>query len=66
MTIDMPNLSPNARLNTAQAARALGVDRKTIRRWEGKGYISPRFNVLTGRPYWRGGDLVNLWKKLTA
>lgn len=66
MTTEMPQLSPNARLNTSQASRALGVDRSTLRRWEERGYIRARFNRDTGRAYWRGEDIVKLWKRLTA
>lgn len=66
MTIEAPKISPDARLRTSQAAAALGVHRVTLRRWEAKGWISPRFCNATGRAYWRGKDLIKLWERLTA
>lgn len=57
-----PNISPNGSYGVVQAAKLLGIDRRTLRRYEERGYVSARLNKDMHRRY-RGRDLLLLWKR---
>lgn len=64
MTCTEPDVVLSGRYNQAQAARALGVDRHTVRKYEKLGLISFRMKSTVSRKVTTGADIVRLWKKL--
>lgn len=59
-----PDVVLSGRYNQAQAAKVLGVDRHTVRRYEKLGLISFRMKSAVGRKVTTGADIVRLWKRL--
>lgn len=57
-----PNISPNGSYGVVQAAKLLGIDRRTLRRYESRGYVAVRLNKDMQRRY-SGRDLLALWKR---
>ena len=45
MTNERPNVSPTSRYCEAEAARLLGVNRRTIARWRESGQIRPALGM---------------------
>lgn len=58
----VPNIVPEARYSGIDAARALGISWKTLRRWTLAGKIKVRFRKVNGRPCYLGRDLMSLWR----
>lgn len=57
-----PNISPSGSYGVVEAAKLLGIDRRTLRRYEERGYVAARLNKDMHRRY-RGRDLLLLWKR---
>lgn len=62
MTPTQPNISPNGSYGVVEAAKLLGIDRRTLRRYEAAGYVAVRLNKGYQRRY-LGRDLLALWKR---
>jgi predicted site-specific integrase-resolvase len=63
MTNERPNVSPASRYCESEAARLLGVNRRTIARWRESGHIRPMLGmgVKSGRIYYKGTEIVRVW-----
>lgn len=62
MTPERPNVSPASRYNESEAARILGVNRRTIARWRESGQIRPTaMGIKSGRVYYKGSELQRAW-----
>ena len=59
MRIELPDIRPAGRYNTAQAAEILGVDRHTILRWHNAGELRAQSNGK--RRYYKGIDLMKAY-----
>jgi len=59
MNIEMPQISPAGKYNTAQAAEILGVDRRTILRWHKSGKLRGIYNG--NRKYYKGEALIRAY-----
>jgi len=60
MRVELPEIRPAGRYNTAQAAEILGVDRHTIMRWHRLGEL--RASATNGkRRYFKGTDLMKAY-----
>lgn len=56
-----PDVKPSVRYNHSAASRALGVDRKTLRKYVRLGMISQGTTKL-GQPYYKGEWLSKLYR----
>lgn len=61
MTPIRPNIAPTGSYSVTQAATLLGIDRRTLRRYEASGYIVPHLNKL-GRRKYSGREVMRLWE----
>lgn len=62
MITTRPDIVPGGRYSQADAARALGVHRNTIRRWTYDGVLKMRMRrAPSTRPFYLGSDLLALW-----
>ncbi len=63
MTNERPNVSPAARYCESEAARLLGVDRRTVARWRESGQIRPvlGMGIRSGRVYYKGTEIERVW-----
>ena len=58
---DRPDPLANTFVSTARAARTVGVDEATIRKWRARGYIEPVAQLRDGRAlvsWWRLSDVL--------
>lgn len=62
MTPTPPKISPAGSYGVVQAAKLLGIDRRSLRRYEAKGYIAAHLNQDCRRRY-HGRDLLALWQR---
>lgn len=63
MNARMPDIRPDDRYTTAQAAALLGVSRQSIWRWSNSGLLTPRHCRRTGKPRYTGRDLLAFWRR---
>lgn len=61
MTPIRPHIAPNGSYSVSQASTLLGIDRRTLRRYESAGYIVAHLNQL-GRRKYSGRELIKLWQ----
>lgn len=63
MTNERPNVSPASRYCESEAARLLGVDRRTVARWRESGQIRPvpGMGIKSGRVYYKGVEIERVW-----
>lgn len=61
MTPIRPNIAPTGSYSVSQASTLLGIDRRTLRRYESAGYIVAHLNQL-GRRKYSGRELLKLWQ----
>lgn len=63
MTTERPRVSPAGRYTQAQAARLLGVDRRTVMRWRDSGHIRSLDlqGCSSGRVYYKGSEILKAW-----
>lgn len=61
MSNDRPSINPLASYGVVKASALLGIDRKTLRRYEVLGYITSRVNRMGARRY-TGTALLKLWQ----
>lgn len=62
MTATRPNISQNGSYGVVLAAKLLGIDRRTLRRYERKGCVHAHLNDMGQRRY-QGRELLNLWHR---
>jgi predicted site-specific integrase-resolvase len=62
MTNTRPAVDPECRYNQQQAAAALQVDRRTVRRWELEGYISFNTHKASRRKFTTGKQILKCWE----
>lgn len=63
MTIECPNISNEARLSLAQAARMLETDPRTIKAYAGRLGIT-RHERAVGGTFYFGKDVKKIWMRL--
>ncbi len=63
MTINCPDISDKARLSTAQAARVLEVDVRTLKKYAALLCIS-RHERAVGGLFFEGRDIKRIWIRL--
>lgn len=56
-----PNISASGSYSVMEAAKLLGIDRRTLRRYEAAGYVAAHLNAMGKRKY-HGRDLIKLWQ----
>lgn len=61
MTPIRPNIAPTGSYSVSQASTLLGIDRRTLRRYESAGYIVAHLNQF-GRRKYSGRELIKLWQ----
>lgn len=61
MTPTQPNISPSGSYGVIEASKLLGIDRRTLRRYEAAGYVAAHLNQMGKRKY-HGRDLIKLWQ----
>lgn len=61
MTPIRPNIAPTGSYSVSQASTLLGIDRRTLRRYESAGYIVAHLNQF-GRRKYSGRELLKLWQ----
>lgn len=62
MTNTRPAVDPDSRYNQQQAAAALQVDRRTVRRWELMGHISFNIHKASRRKFTTGKQILKCWE----
>ncbi len=62
MTADYPDIKRSSRYPIGEAARLLGVDRKTLRMWHNSGEIECEHD-RKGRKLFRGSALLDYWRQ---
>lgn len=60
MTPTLPNIAPKGSYSVTQSSALLGIDRKTLRRYESAGYVVAHLNQF-GRRKYTGRELLKLW-----
>ena len=63
MTIECPNISNEARLSLAQAARVLEIDMRTVKSYAGHLGIT-RHERAVGGSFYFGKDVKRIWMRL--
>lgn len=63
MTIECPNISNEARLSLAQAARVLEIDTRTVKSYAGHLGIT-RHERAVGGSFYFGKDVKRIWMRL--
>ncbi len=63
MRNERPDVSPAARYCESEAARLLGVNRRTVARWRESGQIRPIWGMgaKSGRVYYKGSEIERAW-----
>ena len=66
MVNEQPNISPTARYGIGEAAKILGIDRKTLRRHTNTGTtgIECRYRKCNGRKVYTGQEIIRFWRAL--
>lgn len=64
MSIEKPNVEPNARYSTIQTCSELGISRSTLGRYCKAGMIPVHYFAANFRPFYYGKDIVKLWLML--
>lgn len=62
MTPTRPNIARDGSYTVLEAARLLGIDRRTLRRYESAGHVASHLNGFGQRKY-KGSALLQLWQK---
>lgn len=62
MTPTRPNILATGSYGVVEAARLLGIDRRSLRRYESAGLVVSHLNGMGQRRY-RGTELLSLWRK---
>ena len=60
MTPIRPHIASTGSYSVSQASTLLGIDRRTLRRYESAGYIVAHLNQF-GRRKYSGRELIRLW-----
>lgn len=60
----VPQVAETGLYNISDAARALGIDRKTMRKYADGGYIAFRVRRVNKRRVTTGKDILKLWRGL--
>ena len=63
MTIECPNISNDARLSLAQAARVLEIDARTVKAYAAKMGITRHMRAVGGSFYF-GKDVKRIWMRI--
>ena len=61
MTPTRPHIAPTGSYTVTQASALLGIDRRTLRRYESAGLIVSHCNEF-GRRKYAGRELIKLWQ----
>lgn len=61
-----PEVAPMGRYDTKRTCAELGISRSTLERHRKAGRITYRLNKLNQRPYYRGQDIIKLWRTAYA
>lgn len=61
MTPTRPHIAPTGSYTVTQASALLGINRKTLRRYESAGLVVAHLNQL-GRRKYSGRELIKLWE----
>lgn len=61
MTPTRPHIAPAGSYTVSQASQLLGIDRRTLRRYESAGLVVAHCNQL-GRRKYVGRELIKLWE----
>lgn len=61
MTPTRPHIAPTGSYTVTQASALLGINRKTLRRYESAGLVVAHLNKLGKRKY-SGLELIKLWQ----
>ena len=61
MTPTRPHIAPTGSYTVTQASALLGINRKTLRRYESAGLVMAHLNKL-GRRKYSGRQLIKLWE----
>lgn len=62
MTTTQPEVSLEGLYSQSQVAKALGVDRHTVKRYELAGQIKFKVRKAGGRPVTTGAQIVKCWR----
>ena len=62
MNTFQPNVAPQGRYDTAKTCAELGIRRSTLERYRRAGRISPGYHKANMRPYYKGSEIINLWR----
>ncbi len=62
MIITKPNVEPDGIYNMTQAAKALQIDRHTLRRYADEGLVKLRIRKAGKRPVVLGSDIIKCWR----
>lgn len=61
MTSLPPQIHPQGKYTATEAARLLGISRRTLSRWVLAGKVRKRYSKATMMPRYLGKDLLALW-----
>ena len=62
MVNEEPKVSPNGRYNLSEAAKMLGVGRKTLYRYKETGKLAINYRKCNNLPYIKGSDITKCWQ----
>ncbi len=62
MTSEKAQIDINARYESRDVARLLGVSLSTVEEWTESGYLKCSIRKANGRRIWLGSDILSIWK----
>ena len=64
MTTELPKVSRNGRYTLVESARLMACDTRTHYKYADRFGIAPGTNKVTKRPYFKGEQLIRIWRAI--
>ena len=62
MTTEQPQVKRDGCYTLAESARLMACDTRTLYKYAGRFGITPGTNKVNGRPYFKGDQLLRIWR----
>lgn len=62
MTTEQPKVQRDGRYSLAESARLMDCDTRTLHKYAAYFGIAPGTNKVNGRPYFKGDQLLRIWR----